>query len=61
MTSMLALVMLLAPAPDPADPADPWAAWRWLGTADERVLWAILAGTVVLAVWGAWTGWRRQT
>lgn len=55
MPSKLALVIGLAPAPDP------WAAWRWLGTPDERVLWAILTGTVVLAAWGAWTGWRRKT
>jgi hypothetical protein len=54
MSALIALVTVLAPDPDRL------ASWRWLGTADERVLWAILAGTALLAAWGAWTGWRRK-
>ncbi|PRP91885.1 hypothetical protein ENSA5_52270 [Enhygromyxa salina] len=54
MTPTLALVTALAPE------ADRWADWRWLGTPDERVLWAILAAAALLALWGAWAGWRQE-
>jgi hypothetical protein len=60
MPTLLALVMVLARAPKSPGNRAPWAtweSWRWLGTADERVLWAILAGAALLAAWGAWVGW----
>ena len=31
-----------------------------LGSADERVLWAILAGTLLLFGYGALAGWRGR-
>jgi LPXTG-motif cell wall-anchored protein len=43
-----------------APPPDRWANWRWLATADERVLWATLAGAALLAVLGAWVGWKNR-
>jgi hypothetical protein len=41
-------------------PEDEWAAWRWLATPDERVLWAILLAAALLAVLGAWVGWKKR-
>lgn len=60
MPSLLAPVMVLAPARQTPPAPDAWASWRWLGTADERVLWAILAATLLLFAWGVWTGYRRD-
>jgi hypothetical protein len=40
-------------------PAQP-SFWDRLGTADLRVLGAILAGMVVLLVWGMIVGWRAR-
>ena len=34
--------------------------WGWLTTPDERVLWAMLGAAALLAVWGAWAGWRQR-
>ena len=62
MVSPLALVIVLAPTPKPTAPADPptdpLASWRWLGTADERVLWAILGAAALLFIWGVWSAAR---
>ena len=42
----------LAPAPDR------WAELRWLASVDERVLWTTVAAALLLALWGAFVGWR---
>ena len=44
----------LAPAPDR------WAELRWLATIDERVLWTTLAAALLMALWGAFVGWRSR-
>ena len=44
----------LAPTPDP------WAAYRWVATIDERVLWATLAAALLMGLWGAFVGWRSR-
>ncbi|HLT37130.1 MAG TPA: hypothetical protein VK034_12630 [Enhygromyxa sp.] len=39
---------------------DRWAEFRWLASADPRVLWATLAAALLLLLWGAFVGWRRR-
>ena len=48
------LARVLAAPPEPP----PWASLRWLAGVDLRVLWAILALALALALLGVWTGWR---
>jgi hypothetical protein len=33
---------------------------RWIAGIDERVLWATLAAALLMALWGAFIGWRRR-
>ncbi|MFO7567628.1 MAG: hypothetical protein R6X02_33600 [Enhygromyxa sp.] len=39
---------------------DRWAEFRWLASADERVLWATLAAALLMGLWGAFVGWRSR-
>jgi hypothetical protein len=48
----------LAPAPNRGEL--PWAAYRWVATIDERVLWATLAAALLMVLWGAFVGWRSR-
>ncbi|PRQ04443.1 hypothetical protein [Enhygromyxa salina] len=64
---MLVIVLAQASVAEP-EPPPVWESWRWLGTADERVLWATLAAAALLAAWGGWPAcralwlaWRRKS
>ena len=53
----------LAPAPNWGEPRwapEAWEELRWLASIDERVLWTTLAAALLMALWGAFVGWRSR-